>query len=237
MYPNTNDPDFLGKLYIYVQEILESNINRLFSDFIRKFPEARSISLNSLYVAGGAIASIANRTRANDYDIFFKTVEDKNKTLEILKQCVNINKNLFIVTDNAITFKSSPAIQFILKVYGNPEEVIQNFDFLHTQNYYDFSTKTLVIKNLEIIKSKELIYNNKATHPLSALTRIYKFMNKGYKIDGVEIIRIIKDLTKYNWNDILVVEEQAKGMYVPIKNIKKLHDETFNKKLEDLINE
>lgn len=76
------------------------------------------------------------------------------------------NKNKFIFnpicfTSNAISLISENyKIQLITRFTGSVEEIISNFDFVHTNNYYNYFENKLFTnqKSLECILSKELIY-------------------------------------------------------------------------------
>jgi hypothetical protein len=76
-------------------------------------------------------------------------------------------------------------IQFITLVSGSPNDVISKFDFNINQVYFKPFTK----QNLYNYSS-ELIFNVKATAPISALTRVNKFLKMGYIISETQLLKM-----------------------------------------------
>lgn len=119
----------------------------------------------------------------------------------------------FFLSSNAITL--SGKIQIILRFYGDPVSIHDNYDFVHCMNYWLSNTNELVLrpKSLEALLSKTLVYNG-SRYPVASIFRIRKFINRGWRINAGQILKMILqanelDLTKYD-----VLEDQLTGVDV-----------------------
>ena len=133
------------------------------------------------------------------------------------------------ITPNAITLKNK--IQLVTRFIGKPEEIISNFDFVHTNLYYDFYQNELVLntESLRSILTKELIYNG-SKFPLCSLFRLNKFLSKGWTISNTELLKISLQIHQLNLLDKSVLKEQLLGFYFP--NCFDINDEL--NKLEEI---
>ena len=144
-----------------------------------------------VFLAGGAIISLFSDSPINDYDLFFRT-EQSFKTI----------KNLFKKNGWNVQFKTKSAVRItkdeikihlINKIYGEPIDVINNFDFQCCSCSYDFKINNFIMNkySLKQISKRELIYNLNTDNPTGALFRIPKYEKKGFSINNFERLKII----------------------------------------------
>jgi hypothetical protein len=164
---------------------------------------------DDIFIAGGCIPSIITLSEVNDVDVWFKSsapavafcrhvfqmlgmakcelkVESNGITiLSGVRKNENIpwNDSTVYITDNAITFtdnmKRAKPIQFILCRFGNPDEVVANFDFIHCMCSADLRTLSISLPpdSYFAAKRKMLIYTGKG-NPLGSLHRFAKLTGK-----------------------------------------------------------
>lgn len=115
------------------------------------------------------------------------------------------------ITPNAISLTDK--IQIITRFYGEPEEILSNFDYIHTNNYFDYNLKQLVLKQeaVESILTKQLIYNG-SKYPICSLIRSRKFINRGWFISAGEYLKMSFQINKLNLFDINILKEQLIGV-------------------------
>jgi len=114
---------------------------------------------------------------------------------------------------NAITL--SDRIQIILRFYGQPDEIHNNFDFVHTKNYWVSETNYLTLKTkaLEATINKQLVYEG-SVYPLASMFRIRKFLNKGWYINAADMLKIAFQISELDLKDVKVLEDQLMGVDV-----------------------
>jgi hypothetical protein len=115
------------------------------------------------------------------------------------------------ITPNAISLTNN--IQIVTRFTGEPEEVIKNFDFVHTNNYYLFKENKLVTKPeaIESILTKQLIYNG-SKFPICSLIRTKKFIERGWKVSAGEYLKISFQLKHFDLYNIKTLKEQLIGV-------------------------
>lgn len=115
------------------------------------------------------------------------------------------------LTTNAVTLTDK--IQCTVRFYGTPEEIHKNYDFVHCTNYWTSYYNQLVLhaESLEAILDKRLIYQG-SLYPLSSIIRIRKFIQKGWKINAGQLLKMCFQLSKINLSDIHKLEDQLMGV-------------------------
>jgi len=115
------------------------------------------------------------------------------------------------LTSNAITL--SDKVQVIIRFFGNPEEIHENFDFVHCTSYYDSKDGALVLKPeaLEAILAKELRYVG-SKYPVCSLIRTRKFIGRGWRINAGQYLKIIYQASKLDLDDFEVLKDQLLGV-------------------------
>lgn len=137
------------------------------------------------------------------------------------------------ISSNAITL--SHKIQIVIRFYGEPEVIHDNYDFIHCTNYWTFETSLATnIQALECLLSKELRYFG-SRYPLASILRTKKFINRGWQVNAGQYIKMVFQLNEMDLCNIEVLEEQLTGVDIAymhglidaIKN-KIEEDENFN---------
>lgn len=112
---------------------------------------------------------------------------------------------------NAITL--SGRIQIVVRFYGEPSVIHENYDFVHCTNYYDHGKGELVLKPdaLECILTKELRYMG-SKYPLCSVIRTRKFIQRGFSINAGQYLKMLMQVSKLDLTDVSVLEDQLTGV-------------------------
>lgn len=115
------------------------------------------------------------------------------------------------MSSNAITL--SDKIQIIIRFYGEPEEIHENYDFIHCTCYWTSWDNNLVLPSraLEAIINKELYYTG-SKYPLCSIIRTRKFINRGYTINAGQYLKMALQLNQLNLLNVDVLEDQLMGV-------------------------
>ncbi|MFA7407718.1 MAG: hypothetical protein WCY93_07890 [Anaerolineaceae bacterium] len=180
--------------------------------------------LKGCFIAGGAILSQAMKTEIADYDVYPKTRKDAENILYGFLE----DKSAFVVniTDNAVTLKCNNILNkdgtraivqiMVLSQFKTAQDIFDRFDFTVCMGAYDCDTKEFHYGEhfWEDVASRTLRFNPGTYYPLNSLTRVNKYLAKGFKIGKAEIVRmgltaIAQGLPK-SWEDL---EAQIGGQY------------------------
>lgn len=157
-----------------------------------------------------------------DYQ-YFETLEPGSPEQEgFIQEAVAVKKRdqekkeeyiPIFLTSNAITLSNK--VQLILRFFGEPGEIHENYDFVHCMNYWTSWDNELVLRkdSLEAILGKELIYKG-SLYPLCSLFRLRKFLRRGWTINAGQILKIALQINKLDLFDVRVLEEQLIGVDV-----------------------
>ena len=115
------------------------------------------------------------------------------------------------LSSNAITL--SDRFQLIIRFYGTPDEIHENFDFAHATNSFttvdnklhkrDNALSSLLTKNLLYVGSK---------YPLCSIIRTRKFIERGYHINAGQYLKIMYQLSQLDLTNVDVLEDQLIGV-------------------------
>lgn len=114
-------------------------------------------------------------------------------------------------SDNAVTL--SDKVQLIIRFYGEPDKILDNYDYAHSMCYYDYSKDHLELhpEALEAILSKTLIYKG-SLYPIASIFRTRKFIQRGWRITAGQMLKIIWQIKDIDLNDPKVLREQLIGV-------------------------
>ena len=118
------------------------------------------------------------------------------------------------ISSNAITL--SDRVQIIVRFYGEPDEIHNNYDFVHCMNYWtswNHGALTLRPEALEAILTKELRYVG-SLYPLTSVIRTKKFLLRGWTCNAGQYLKMIMQLNALDLNDVKVLEDQLVGVDV-----------------------
>lgn len=124
------------------------------------------------------------------------------------------NKNEFkpvYITQNAITL--SDDVQIVTRFYGDPEEILEYYDYEHCKMYYQSWDGRLKLgeRPLECLLNKRLEYTG-SYYPICSLFRMRKFMGRGWNINAGQIVKMAWQIHKLDLTNPEVLEEQLIGV-------------------------
>lgn len=124
----------------------------------------------------------------------------------------NKKYQLSFASQNAISLTDD--IQIVLRFHGDSEQIHKTFDFIHATNYFTFSEGLVTnVKALECVLTKELKYQG-SLYPLTSIIRMKKFINRGWKINAGEILKIMFQISELDLRNPVILEEQLIGVDV-----------------------
>lgn len=180
------------------------------------------------FVAGGYARYVVSKNvfaEPNDIDIFCRTIEDEAKLLRFFNSVGKVQFKSDLATSYRVYNEYSyilKKVQLIkprqegnIKTFGTPEEVIDNFDFTINMVAFDDQGFYHCETFFEDLKAHRLEFNN--IHcAVGILTRIRKYLNKGYKIDISEFLKIYQmwDTVDQKTKDIIKSDFSEKFMNV-----------------------
>lgn len=115
------------------------------------------------------------------------------------------------LTTNAITL--SDKIQIVLRFYGEPDQIHENYDFVHCTSYWTSWDNKLVLRPeaLETILAKELRYVG-SKYPICSMVRVRKFVQRGWRINAGQILKMAMQISKLDLENLSVLEDQLIGV-------------------------
>jgi hypothetical protein len=122
------------------------------------------------------------------------------------------------LSKNAITL--SNGVQVIFRFIGEPEDVFSTFDYEHCKVYWRPKPQGLLLGSLvytgrsqESIAKNELIYTGNTRFVLSAISRLNKFIKRGWGISPSSLLSLAVTASKIDWSNRKVLEEELLGIY------------------------
>lgn len=151
-------------------------------------------------------------------DLFVDSLDpnptDPLETAEQLAENLKSSKKKYrpvFLTDNAVTL--SDKVQLIIRFYGEPDQILRNYDFAHSMCYYDYAKNLLSFDQeaLQCMLSKTLIYKG-SLYPIASIFRTRKFIERGWRITAGQMLKIIWQISEINLKDPAVLREQLIGV-------------------------
>lgn len=145
-------------------------------------------------------------TDISDIQEIYEEYEEKSLAIK------DLYKPVFLST-NAITL--SDKIQLVLRFFGNPDEIHENYDYVHCTNYWTSwdGQLTLNQKALEALLAKELIYVG-SKYPIASLIRMRKFIDRGWRINAGQVLKMSLQISELDLKNYEVLKEQLTGVDV-----------------------
>lgn len=115
------------------------------------------------------------------------------------------------MSTNAITL--SHRVQIILRFYGEPSVIHENFDFVHCTNYWTSWDHDLTLRReaMETLLSRELRYVG-SKYPICSLIRLRKFIKRGWTINAGQILKMTMQISELDLKSIEVLQDQLTGV-------------------------
>jgi len=115
------------------------------------------------------------------------------------------------ITSNAISLSNK--VQLVIRLYGNADEIHENYDFQHVTNYWESGNGRLTLRQeaLESLLARELIYQG-SLYPLCSIIRTRKFIKRGWHINAGQYLKMCFQVSQLDLKDVKVLEEQLIGV-------------------------
>ena len=164
----------------------------------------RFMANHSGYIAGGCFKGVFLGEKIKDVDIFFKNEIDARKAgayFEGSDEYTTAWSN-----DRVSAFrckKTGIVVEVIYSFFGQPAEMIANFDFTITKAFYakneageyEFFAHE---RFFEHITNRKLVIDDKIIFPLSTFNRSYRYMKYGFGLCGESKTKLIGALQGFN---------------------------------------
>lgn len=166
---------------------------------------------------------IASANGTKDYKYFEMPGFDPSEPQEFVENVANSvekekegESNLtkfrpIFLTTNAITL--SDKVQIIVRFFGSPNDIHENFDFIHCTCFWAAQTNELVLPQeaLVCLINKRLKYKQ-SKYPICSIIRTRKFLKQGWSIDAGQYVKMVWDVNKLDLHSIHVLEDQLVGV-------------------------
>jgi hypothetical protein len=115
------------------------------------------------------------------------------------------------LSENAITL--SHKMQLVVRFFGTPGEIHENYDFAHCMCWYDLEKDHLELPSeaMQCVLSKTLIYKG-SLYPIASIFRIRKFIERGWRITAGQLLKIIWQISSLDLKDSRILREQLIGV-------------------------
>ncbi len=115
------------------------------------------------------------------------------------------------LSTNAITL--SDRVQIVLRFFGEPDAIHENYDFVHCTNYWASWDDALVLRPaaLEALLARELVYVG-SRYPVCSVIRLRKFIKRGWTINAGQILKAVMQISALDLTNIDVLQDQLTGV-------------------------
>ena len=115
------------------------------------------------------------------------------------------------ITSNAITLSNK--MQIVVRFFGEPDQIHDNYDFVHCTNYWTSWDRQLTLRPdaLEAILTKDLRYVG-SKYPICSLIRSRKFIKRGWNINAGQYVKMAWQIGQLDLTNLHVLEEQLIGV-------------------------
>lgn len=115
------------------------------------------------------------------------------------------------LSENAVTL--SHKMQVVTRFYGEPEQIHDNYDFVHAKCYWTYRDDELVtpVEALRSMQSRVLKYEG-SLYPICSIFRTRKFIARGWKISAGEMLKMCLQIAEIDLKDFRVLHEQLTGV-------------------------
>jgi len=151
--------------------------------------------------------------------------------LRIWKDNSCVVPDLKLTTDNSFTYfidnKTFQLIRLENLMTPGTKSIIEQFDFTVCMGAYDFNAQEFLLDEnfLKHLAQRKLVYNINSQYPFASLYRAIKYIKKGFKISGIEMLKIGLKCNSIQINNFKELRKQLMGI-----------DTLFLKELTDKLN-
>lgn len=138
-------------------------------------------------------------------------IEETYQAEEEKAQAVKCEYKPVFASTNAITLGDK--IQVVLRFFGEPDAIHENYDFVHCTNYWTSHDNNLVLRPaaLEALLARELRYVG-SKYPVCSIIRLRKFIQRKWTVNAGQILKMIMQINELNLTDIAVLQDQLTGV-------------------------
>lgn len=172
-------------------------------------------------------AGIASEGHKKDYKYFEGAPDEEGETYvdDVVNQVSKLDEvpadgltaekkeefRPIFMSSNAITL--SDGVQCIVRFFGEPDVIHENYDFIHCTCYWKSWDEGLVTppEALQAVLTKELRYVG-SKYPLCSIIRVRKFIARGWSINAGQILKMAMQLNELDLTVISVLEDQMIGV-------------------------
>jgi hypothetical protein len=215
----------------YVAQFKASHPKLDFELYVSTEPDWRGNDRVQIVAKSAGIAKDDSKNAVGEYK-YFETVADEqgseyvSRVMDNPEEIEDVHEDTSIeakrveakgdfrpvfLSGNAITL--SDKIQVVLRFFGTPDEIHENYDFVHCTSYYQNWDSTLVLRPaaLEAILAKELRYVG-SKYPICSLVRLRKFITRGWRINAGQVLKMAMQVSELDLTDIKVLQDQLTGV-------------------------
>jgi hypothetical protein len=115
------------------------------------------------------------------------------------------------LSTNAITL--SGRVQLVLRFFGEPDAIHENYDYVHCTNYWKSWDGELVLRQpaLESLLARELFYVG-SKYPICSIFRLRKFIRRNWTINAGQILKICMQISELDLTKVDVLQDQLTGV-------------------------
>lgn len=115
------------------------------------------------------------------------------------------------LSTNAITL--SHKIQIVLRFFGEPDVIHENYDFVHCTNYWCSWDDSLTLRPaaLEALLARELRYVG-SKYPVCSVMRLRKFIKRGWTVNAGQVLKMAMQISALDLFNPAVLEDQLTGV-------------------------
>jgi len=162
------------------------------------------------FVAGGVFKNIFTQTPFRDVDVFFRSEADFNEADRDFEDIQNLE--LIYENDKVRAFrKNGVRVELIRHTFGEPQDLLTNFDFTITKFAYGFalpdpnSTEKVQITPrfvwhhedfFEHLAMKRLVIDDRLVLPVNSWERSYKYARQGYNLCKDSKITLLSEIIR-----------------------------------------
>lgn len=169
-------------------------------------------------LAGGALTSVFTNKEINDFDLYFRGVEQFSGFLSGVLSGYYGYYRITSITDRSITIKDlgDSKVQLVYyRWYNTPEEIFKSFDFSINMGSLDFKESSFHLYK-DFLKHNAQRYievNTSTDYPLKSVLRVEKYRDRGYEVSKAQVLSLllkVNSLDISSWEDVI---SHCGGMY------------------------
>jgi hypothetical protein len=177
--------------------------------FSRMMTNLTSDRVKMIIMSDGVNGSLPSNGVDSDIENIVSELDEIN-TKEIEEQIKEKYQPVYITT-NAITLSNK--IQIVVRFWGESDKIHENYDYEHTKSSWSSWDNNLFIPKsvYECVMNKTLKYTG-SKYPICSVFRMRKFIERGWKINAGQILKMAFHINELNLKDVDVLEDQLVGV-------------------------